>query len=298
MSAPEPNAVPAGLHGASLELDGLTVQGVSTAGVQTSFRIRQLGVTIDIGTCPPAHASSHDLLLTHGHTDHSGALMAWMGLRRLHSMPTGRIHCETRLVPAVEQLIETAKALARHDFDIEVIGCRPDELVPMKRRNTFIHPFRAVHVVPTLGYAIVERRHKLRAEFKDLPGAEIGRRRKAGEDLFDVVDVPLIAYVGDSRVDVVERNEVVQRARVLLMEATYLDSSKGVDTARAGGHTHLDEILERRDLFQNEHIVLVHLSQIHSPTEARAIVEAKLPESLRERVHLFTRPARRARGDA
>ena len=77
------------------------------------------------------------------------------------------------------------------------------------------------------------------------------------------------------------------RARVLVMECTFLDSRKTLEAARAGCHIHLDEVIERADRFQNEHIVFMHLSQLYRPEEVAGILDRRVPPALRPRIIPF-----------
>jgi ribonuclease Z len=53
------------------------------------------------------------------------------------------------------------------------------------------------------------------------------------------------------------------------------------------GHTHLDDILERADKFQNELIILTHFSTRYHDKQVQTAVEQRLPAALRERVKLW-----------
>jgi len=76
----------------------------------------------------------------------------------------------------------------------------------------------------------------------------------------------------------------VRRARVLVLESTFVDDRISVAETRERGHVHLDEIAERADLFENEAIVLHHFSARFRAEEILAALDARLPASLRERV--------------
>ncbi|MFI5121230.1 MAG: MBL fold metallo-hydrolase, partial [Thermoanaerobaculia bacterium] len=52
-------------------------------------------------------------------------------------------------------------------------------------------------------------------------------------------------------------------------------------------HLHLDEIAERADLFENEVVVLVHLTQRTSPGDIRKTMDRRLPPRLAARVVPF-----------
>ena len=57
--------------------------------------------------------------------------------------------------------------------------------------------------------------------------------------------------------------------------------------AHAGGHIHLDELLERASEFENEALVLMHFSQMYAPAEVHAILERRCPSVLRRRLVVF-----------
>jgi ribonuclease Z len=65
---------------------------------------------------------------------------------------------------------------------------------------------------------------------------------------------------------------------------TFLDDRVPVAEARAKGHVHLDEVVERAELFENEALLFTHFSARYRPAEVRAILAARLPPALAERV--------------
>ena len=76
-------------------------------------------------------------------------------------------------------------------------------------------------------------------------------------------------------------------SRVLLLECTFLDGRKSLEAVHAGCHIHLDELVERAHHFRNQHLVLMHVSQMYRPGEIAAILDARLPQSLRHRVQVL-----------
>ncbi len=275
-------------HRAKIKVGDYTISGVSTAGIETSLRVHELGLCFDIGGCVVQHACVANLLVTHGHADHVGGVIQYLGLRKLMSMPTATIFVSSRIVADLRAMIEAAERIQNGPLDYRLVACEPGVDVPY-RGNLVIRPFASVHVVPTLGYTVVERRTKLRDEFRDLPGADIARLRTSGRsDVFRIEEVPLLTFTGDTRPAVIEREPLVRNSRVLLMETSFLDARKSLKAARAGGHIHLDELLQLAHLLENEHIVLTHFSQIYSPAEVVEIMDQRLPLQMRCRTHPFT----------
>jgi ribonuclease Z len=141
--------------------------------------------------------------------------------------------------------------------------------------------------VPSLAYIVVRKVAKLKPELVGLAGPEIAARRRAGEDVNTYEDRLEIAYATDTLVTALDHAPDLYRARVLIVESTFLDERKTLEGARAGCHIHLDEIIERADKFENEHIVLMHFSQLYRPDEIKGILGARVPEALRKRIIAF-----------
>jgi ribonuclease Z len=171
-------------------------------------------------------------------------------------------------------------------MEVDAVGMNPGDTVKL-HHDLWVRAFRTHHHVPSLGYQFLRRVAKLKPEFLELPPEEIGRRRRAGEALFDEVDRLELAYATDTLSRVLETAPFVLESRVLILESTFLDEHKTVEDAREYAHVHLDEIIARADRFQNEALVLMHFSQAYHPEAVHRLLQARLPGSLRERVRVF-----------
>jgi len=275
-------------HRAQLEVGPYSVTGVSTGGLATSVRVDELHVVFDMGICLDGHVRMPNLLLTHGHPDHVGAIPAWLGQRQLLHMAPPRILAHPSLHPALIQALDAFGQLQGHPIPHELVATPHGTDVPLKGDH-FVRTFASPHVVPTTGHVIYERRRKLNPIHAGKPGPEIAELRRSGDpDVLIETEIPLFCYPGDSLIDVVEREEAVRKCQVLMLECTFLDDWKGPDQAREGGHIHLSQIAERAELFENDHVILMHFSQAFSSEQVHALVHAALPESLASRVHLLT----------
>ncbi|MAT26468.1 MAG: ribonuclease Z [Sandaracinus sp.] len=263
------------------------LRGISLGGVYTSLQVPELGVVLDAGMPVRQFAAADHLFISHGHGDHIGALPALLGIRGLlHGKKAPRVYMPASIVDTVKAALGPMSQLQRYDLAIDAVGMKPGDERKL-RADLWVRAFRTHHPVPSLGYLFFDRVEKLRAEFRDLPGPEIGRRRKAGEDLFERQERLELAYATDTLVRVLETAPEIRRARVLVMECTFLDEKKSLEASRAGCHVHLDELLEVADTLENEHVVLMHFSQIYTPREVHAILAERCPPSLRERLVVF-----------
>lgn len=266
-----------------LKLVGIDVEAVSVGGLETCIELPSFDLAFDIGRCPMSAVRRKRILCTHAHMDHLGGLAYHAATRDLMGMPP-----PTYLVPRenhadVLALFDVWRRLDRSELPCTVVACGPGDRMELGGGRVAL-PFRSPHRVPCQGYAIVARRKKLRPAYEGLPGEEIHRRRLAGEVVSDDHEVVEVAFTGDSVIDVVEREAAVRTARLLVMEVTFLDERVSVEKARSKGHIHLDEVIERAALFENEALLFTHFSARYSAADVRRILDARLPDSLRGRV--------------
>jgi ribonuclease Z len=263
-----------------------TVAGVSIAGIHTSLHVRELGVLFDVGIALRSCAGAEHVFLSHGHADHCGALVSLLGMRGLMRMPPPRVFMPAEIAPNTERALELLSQIQRHEFTIYSQPMLPGDEIAL-RPNLSVRAFRTHHTGPSLGYQFFNRVQKLRPEFSSLSGPEIAERRKRGDDLFDTEERLELAYATDTLIRVVETTPSLLRTRVLILECSFLDERKDIAGSRAGGHIHLDELLEKADLFENEAIVLMHFSQMYPPAEVHRILAQRCPAALRERIVVF-----------
>jgi ribonuclease Z len=241
----------------------------------------------DAGIPARSAAGIDTILLSHGHVDHVGALPALLGIRALHGKTKPpRVIMPAEIVGDLTDALASLAKLQRWPLAIEAVGMAPGDEVAL-RGDLHVRAVRTFHPVPSLGYVLVRRVSKLRAEFHGLPGDEIAARRRAGEPMLEHEERLELAYATDTLVSALDRAPELLRARVLIVECTFLDERKSLEAARAGCHIHLDELIERADQFHNEHVVVMHVSQLYRPDEVAAILDRRVPPSLRRRMIPF-----------
>lgn len=264
-----------------------TIRGISVGGVYTSLAVPELGLVFDAGASPRSSGAIDNILLSHGHVDHIGALPALLGIRALQGKTRPpRVVMPVEIVAELSAALEALSKLQRWPLAIEAIGMSPGEEIAL-RGDLRVRAVRTFHPVPSLGYVIIRRVSKLKPELAGLSGGEIAARRRAGEEVTDHDDRLELAYATDTLVSALDHAPELLKSRVLIVECTYLDERKTVADARGGCHIHLDEIIERADRFENEHIVVMHVSQIYRPDEVAAVLDARVPPGLRKRMIPF-----------
>lgn len=269
---------------AVLRFGDFRIEGWSWAGDETWFRVHPPGLAFDLGRGALQLAGARDLFLSHGHLDHALGLPFILSQRSLHRSESSRIFCPREIAPAVEALLAAAQEMesARYRYELLPLdpGCRVDV-----GRGMAVEAFRTDHVVPSLGYHLLRSKHRLAPAYRGLPPAELAALRRRGVDPEERVEELLLTYCGDTGPGVFEGEPRLFTARVLMLECTFL-SEEHRDRGRRYGHLHLADLEERRERFDNQHLVLYHLSRRHQPGQLRRLAGERLA-GLKPRLHLL-----------
>lgn len=266
-----------------LEVDGIALDAISVGGLETCLGLPRQRLCFDIGRCPDAAVGWPWVLFTHAHMDHMGGVAWHAATRALRKLAPPTYVVGPENADAMRDLFAVWRRLDRSDLPHELRVVAPGEELVLPNK-WIARPFRSPHRAPCQGYALWERRTKLKPEYAGLPEEELRRLRIAGEAISAPSEICRLVFTGDTLIEVVEREEAVRRARVLVMEVTFVDQRVSVEECRAKGHVHLDEVAERAALFQNEALVLTHFSSRYGPADILRALDEKLPPELRRRV--------------
>jgi ribonuclease Z len=264
----------------------MKLEGVSVAGIETCIEVPELGLVLDMGRCTRSAVRQPVVLLSHGHLGHMGAIAQHAARRAMMHMGESTYVVPSAVAREVEELFNAAGRLDGQTIPHRIVPLAPGEEFALSKRR-WVRPFETYHRVPSQGYTVWERRHHLRDEFRELPGARLAELRKAGVAIEHTADVALLSFTGDTRVEVLDRTPELQQTETLVLESTFLDELVTVEGAREMGHVHLTELLDRASLLPNADIVLSHFSARYRPEDVRRIVAHRLPDELKSRLRLF-----------
>jgi ribonuclease Z len=265
---------------------GLPVRGVSVAGRETWFHLPTLHLAFDLGRAPTALVSVPNVFLSHAHLDHGAGLAYWCSQRRLLRLPGGTARTHPAAVPAWTKILALHEALEAVQYDARVEAMESGSNV-LLRRDLEVEAFETDHRVPTLGFVASEIRNRLREDLAGHPPGEIRDAAARGEAVAGKVAIPLVAYSGDTGAGVFARAPTsFFTAKVLLLECSFVEESDR-ERSQKWKHLHLDEIAERADLFENEVVVLTHLTLRTSAGDIRKAIARRLPPRLAARTVPF-----------
>ncbi|HEX3998829.1 MAG TPA: MBL fold metallo-hydrolase [Pirellulales bacterium] len=270
----------------TLEYKGLTIEGYSRAAVQTYWRIPELKIGFDFGAQPWSFMSTAVWFVSHTHLDHIAALPVYVARRRMMKMEPPTIYLPEAAVETVERLLKLFTRLDRGRMPCRLIATRPGDVIELSREHV-VTVSATRHTIPSLGYVVWDRRRKLKPEFHDLPGDRIRDLRLGGTEVTEEIRVPILAFLGDSAPEGLDECPAMYEARVLITELTFVAPSHRKDRIHKFGHTHLDDLVERRDRFKNEVIILSHFSTRYVDSRIHRLVERAFPGLLGGRLHVW-----------
>ena len=250
-----------------LYLPPYRVQGTSVAGESTAVSIPELDICFDMGVCPRAMLACKYVAITHAHMDHIGGLAYWCSQRHFQGMGPGNIICHKAIAPAIQRMMEGYVELERQTTPFNLIPLDPGDEHEIKN-NIRLRAFATEHTVPSLGFAIVEKRSKLKEEYVGFPQEKLKELKDRGEEITRILEIPLIAYLGDTAPGPQLVREDVRKAQIVISECTFTEPDHK-ERAKVGMHMHADDIAEWIRVLECQHLVLIHVSRRTNLGEAR-----------------------------
>jgi ribonuclease Z len=271
----------------AIEPAGIPIEGVSVAGHESFYKLPGFRTLLEFGRAPEDTVGYANVCVSHGHLDHIAGLAHHASRRRLAGLAPARVYVPADAAADVGAWVEASERLERIVYGTEIVAAAPGDHV-LLRNDLALTILPGRHRVPTVGYLFSEVKHKLLDELAGRTGEEIAALRRKGVEVTRREEIPLLAYPGDCGEEIFDAAPEILRARVLLLECSFL-LAEDRERAREYAHIHLDDILARADRFENAAIVLTHFSQRYRPEEIRDALRA-IPDTLAPRVIPFLPP--------
>jgi ribonuclease Z len=263
-------------------LSDIRLLGYSVAGEETVVAVPELNLCFDVGQAPTEILSMDYVLLSHGHMDHAAGLAYYFSQRNFVGVAPGCVLTPRELADPIRQLMRVWGLIEGHVSPARIVPLEPGESFEL-RRGLVARAFSLNHGAPALGYCVLDVRRKLKPEFSDRTGPELVALKKQGVEIEYTLEIPLVAYCGDTAEGAWLQLEMVRKAKILLLECTFFEEEH-VRRARAGYHMHVRDVARVLKQLENEHIVLTHVTRRTGTREAKQVLAKLVDEATLARV--------------
>jgi ribonuclease Z len=213
-------------------------------------------------------------------------LPVYVARRRMMKMEPPTIYAPETAIPLLDRLLRVWERLDRGRMRCELRGLKPGDEIELSRENV-VSVFATKHTIPSLGFVVWERRRKLKEQYQHLSGNEIRDLRLGGAEVTREIRLPLVAFLGDTAPEGLDAFPAIYQAQIVILELTFIAPSHRKDKIHKFGHTHLDDLIERAHLFQNDIVIASHFSTRYGSDRIRQLVDRRLPEPLRGKLRLW-----------
>ncbi len=271
---------------ALLHCGNLTIEGESSSAVATYMRVKELDLIFDLGRCPINFIGTQHIFISHFHLDHYFGLPIYISQRWLANIRPGNIYVPAEGMDELQRILNQIATLdSGRVWNYHLTAVQAGDAIPF-RKNLVAHVLPCCHTVPSIGYLICEVRDKLKPEFHNLQGSEIAELRRAGTKVTTQIELPLIAYLGDTYKVPIDAHPLLKQCKILICECTFIKPEHR-ERAEETMHLHLDILPTLLETFESEHIVLCHFSRRYTPEIILEHISSMLSPLDRPRVQLF-----------
>jgi len=270
----------------TLQYSDLTIEGYSRAAVQSYWRIPEMKLGFDLGGQPWDFMGTPNWFISHTHLDHIAALPVYVSRRRMMKMEPPTVYMPDHAMEEAQQLLHVFSRLDRGRMPCQMVSVSAGQEIIMSR-ELVVTAHKTKHTVPSLGYVVWQRRNKLKPEYQELSGDQIRDLRLSGEEVTVEQRAPRVAYLGDSSIDGLDAHPEMYEAEILITELTFLAPDHRTELIRKMGHIHLDDLVARRERFNNKIIIAGHFSTRYHPKQIQHYVKKAFPDMLQGRLKVW-----------
>jgi ribonuclease Z len=251
--------------------------GRSRAGDGTSFSLPELKWLFDCGALVEGWKPKV-VFLTHTHSDHVHFITHISDDENppMVYLPAEAEPFVSAHIRAYKEMIECETQSegengGTYQQDCILRPTRPGEEITFRQGGTnfVVRTLKMSHRIPCLGYSIFKIQEKLKAEYKGVPGREIGLLRKRGVEVTESQEEPFICFMGDTTSEVFrEHPEILDQHKVIVVECSFIDEGD-IERAKITTHMHWNDLKPYVEANPEVLFLLTHFSLKYSSLKLR-----------------------------
>lgn len=264
-----------------------TFIGVSEGGIYTCITVPRFKLMFDTGIGSSAIIDYSKILLTHGHLDHASGLAYLISQRSLRKLQPPEVYVPKEIFQPLDEILKLWHKIENYESKYKLIPVDFDTKYVLEN-HFYFKAIPSFHRVPSNGYVIMQIKKKLKSEYKHLSGHEIAELKSKNPDIIEIVHEPVLVFSGDTQIEFVLKNQIVQKAKILFLECTYICDERPIERARQWGHIHLYEIANYSEYFREiQKLFLIHFSPRYTKKEIYETLKKVLPDWLYKKTTPF-----------
>ena len=269
-----------------ITLCDLDILGYSVAGEETVIAMPQLDVCFEVGKAPEQIIPINNVLLSHGHIDHTSGLAYYLSHRKFSGIATGTLLVPAQLTTAIQKILEGWAILDGSPIPVNLIPMKQGDEYEV-RPNLFARAFYTQHVRGSLGFCLIEKRRKLKTEYLSLTGPEIVDLKKQGIAIDNTIEMPIVTYLGDTEPGSFLDYDFVTNSKILITECTFFYEDH-IDRARSGHHSHVNDLAPMLESLKCEHIIISHITQRTGLNDIKYILRKRLSQETYNKIIILS----------
>ncbi|MDP6583930.1 MAG: hypothetical protein QF535_04695 [Anaerolineales bacterium] len=242
------------------------IQGHSKAGERTGFWVAEWKLVVDFGLS--TYRSPKAGLVTHSHTDHTWCVpitFTSRGKARNLYMPQACLVPLTMTERSIISLsdgkictLEPEEVWAEQKLNPVIISAGDVFSIP-ELDDLCVEVLPCYHTTESVGYGFSTVTSKLKSEYKELTGKEIGKLRRDGVEITERRVRPEFVIFGDTDIRALTDHDEWKKYPVILIECTGYGKYRKAEDLIHMGHIHYDHLKPVIESCEN-HFVLIHTS--------------------------------------
>lgn len=248
----------------------LTLEGYSVAARKTNFYIPELKVMLDCGLTSVMIPDY--IFITHCHSDHCYNLpmvLVDLGEKKIDIyVPVKKKNDIRDFINSTYVMVSGKKNPNVHKkYTLHGVIENTQLKINIRNKPWVVDVIKCYHTVPCIGYGFSEIRKKLKDEYKDLSGKEIGQLKREGKEVTNIITRPMFCYLGDTSYEILN-DPILEKYPVIMIECTFiLPEHEGLAFPKK--HIHWSHIENYVKLHSNITFILYHFSSRYSSQEIR-----------------------------
>ncbi|MCB1176568.1 MAG: MBL fold metallo-hydrolase, partial [Leptospiraceae bacterium] len=145
----------------------------------------------DIGNLPLDFNHIENLFVTHGHLDHANGIPYFISQRSLKNLKAPNIYVPEEMYEHQNEILKLYQKIENFEYKFNLFPAKIGEFYNFGKNN-YIKPLKTHHRIPSQGYTLFEKIHKLKKEFAGLDKNEIIQMKSKGEILTEDKMIPQV----------------------------------------------------------------------------------------------------------